>query len=448
MFSAEDTIVAIATPPGRGALGIVRLAGPTAEAVALTLACRKQPFIPRHATLSTITAPDGRAIDQAIVTFFPEPASYTGEPVVEISGHGNPVVLRAIVTAALAAGARLAMPGEFTLRAFLNGRVDLAQAEAVGDLINASTPLQARSAFDQLTGTLTARIGEVDCAVFDLVARLEASVDFPDEGYHFVRADDLLLELDAIQDQLDSLLEGARRGRLLREGLQVAIVGAPNAGKSSLFNALVGADRAIVSELPGTTRDLVTEATEIGGIRITLVDTAGLRQTTDPVEAEGVARCLGALNVADLVLKISDISRCRDDVRLPERLDGCCRKVIDVATKIDLPHLWEDARAVHVSVVTGAGLSELRLLIGSALEQESLKELPAMTNVRHMAEVERAREAVRRCRHAAGDNETPLSEEFLLADLQIAKMALEEVTGRRTSEDLLAHIFASFCIGK
>src|SRR5215467_13367201 len=272
MFSTSDTIVAVATPPGRGGLGVVRLSGSDAHTIARRLTARTSPFPPRHAIFTRISV-DQTPIDHVIATFFPCPKSYTGEDTVELSAHGAPVVLTAIVAAAIDAGARLAEPGEFTLRAFLNGRIDLPQAEAVRDLIYAVTPLQARAAFDQLDGTLTRAIGAIAAALFDLVARLEASVDFPDEGYHFLVPDALVEAIDGLLERTRALLAGARRGRLIREGLQVAIVGAPNVGKSSLFNALVGASRAIVTDVPGTTRDLVSEVVDVDGLRMTLVDT-------------------------------------------------------------------------------------------------------------------------------------------------------------------------------
>src|SRR5205807_7982736 len=246
MFSTNDTIVAIATPPGRGGIGVVRLSGPDAHAITLRLVTHNGSLRPRRATLTRIACTTDAAaepIDQVVVTSFPRPHSYTGDDVVEVSAHGSPVILRAIVEAAIDRGARLAEPGEFTLRAFLNGRIDLMQAEAVADLVDAVTPLQARVAFDQLQGTLTGAIRAISDTLFDLIARLEASVDFPEEGYHFLEPGDLKTALEALVERTSLLLADARRGRLVREGFQVAIAGKPNVGKSSLFNALAGASR-------------------------------------------------------------------------------------------------------------------------------------------------------------------------------------------------------------
>jgi tRNA modification GTPase len=372
--------------------------------------------------------------DQIIVTSFPAPHSYTGDDVVELSAHGSPVILRAIVQAAMSLGARLAEPGEFTLRAFLNGRMDLVQAEAVADLIDAVTPEQARLAFDQLEGTSTRAIVDLDHALFDLVARLEASVDFPDEGYHFVQAVEVIAALDQLIERLTSLLADSRRGRLVREGLQVAIVGRPNVGKSSLFNALVGTERAIVTDLPGTTRDLVSEVVDIQGVKVTLVDTAGLRPTSDRIEAEGVARSRQAEQVADLVLVVVD----EDEPVRPSA------KHFVVQSKADL---GRPDRGIRVSSTTGEGLDELRVAMTAALDVEPLRDRPQITNVRHAALLERAAGALARARDAAAaENAAP--EEFILADLQEARHALEEITGRRAPEDLLAHIFSRFCVGK
>jgi tRNA modification GTPase len=351
-------------------------------------------------------------------------------------------VLRAIVAAAIDRGARLAEPGEFTLRAFLNGRIDLAQAEAVADLIDAATPLQARAAFDQLDGTLTRTIAAIDAALFDFIAKLEASVDFPDEGYHFVEPDALAHAIDALIAKTAALLARARQGRVIREGLQVAIVGEPNVGKSSVFNALVGSSRAIVADAPGTTRDLVTEVVDLAGLRVTLVDTAGLRETSDAVESEGVARSRQAIAVADLVLTVVDGSRADNIIQTIEN------KQLIVSNKSDLPVERTIPAAVLVSALTGDGLDELRRRIVAALEIDLLRDRPEITNVRHIALVQRAQDALVRARAAAHPDGGSLPEEFVLADLQDARAALEEITGRRAPDDLLAHIFSRFCIGK
>ena len=442
-FSTQDTIVAIATPPGRGGIGVVRLSGPDAHSVAQSLVTHHGPLQPRHATFTKVTVTD--VIDQVVATYFPAPASYTGDDVVELSAHGSPVVLRAIVSAAIGRGARLAEPGEFTLRAFLNGRIDLMQAEAVNDLIDAATPLQARAAFDQLDGTLTRAIAGIDATLFDLIARLEASVDFPEEGYHFVEPGALAHAIDELLERTSALLGDARRGRLIREGLQIAIVGEPNVGKSSVFNALAGASRAIVTDVPGTTRDLVTEVVDLEGLRVTLVDTAGLRDTDDPIEIEGVARAQQSVAVSDLILLVVDGSQPRRDVNITQQAEY---KRLIVSNKSDLPAAWQDVDAVSVSATTGAGLEELRHRIVGALDVDPLRDRPAMTNVRHIALVDRAHHALARARTAALAEGGSLSEEFVLADLTEARAAFEEVSGRRAPEDLLEHIFSRFCIGK
>ena len=459
MFSTTDTIVAIATPPGRGGIGVVRLSGPDAHAVARRLIAHDAPLEPRHATFTLVrlspsplrgfggtrNADTTNDIDQVVALYFPAPASYTGDDVVELSAHGSPVVLRAIVAAAIDRGARLAEPGEFTLRAFLNGRIDLTQAEAVADLIDAATPLQARAAFDQLQGTLTRAIGEIDAALFDLIARLEASVDFPEEGYHFVEAGELAAAIDRLIARLGALLVGARRGRLVREGLQIAIAGKPNVGKSSVFNALAGASRAIVADAPGTTRDLVTEVVDLDGLRVTLIDTAGLRETGDVVEAEGVDRARQAQVVSDLTLFIVDRSQSLEPDDFIQYTDN---KRLIVANKADLPPAWRRDDTVEISAKTGEGLDALRTRIAQALDAEPLADRPELTNVRHIALVQRAHDALGRARAAALADGGSLSEEFVLADLQDARAALEEIAGRRAPDDLLAHIFARFCVGK
>ena len=449
MFSTEDTIVAIATPAGRGGIGVVRMSGPMAVEIAGSLLGLDTPLQARHATFARTAG------DQVVATYFPAPHSYTGEHVVEISAHGSPVVLRQIVEQAMRGGARLAEPGEFTLRAFLSGRIDLVQAEAVADLIDAVTPLQARAAFDQLEGTLTERIGAIDAQLFDLIARLEASLDFPDEGYHFVQAGEAGAALRSIESQVASLLCEAVRGRLIREGAQVVIAGRPNVGKSSLFNALLGAGRAIVTPIAGTTRDLVTESADIDGLRLELIDTAGVRDTVDAVEIEGVARARRAWTTADLVLVVLDVSRPLEAEDFDLLRDTMEARRLVVANKNDLPTAWASgdlpAASVAVSSATGDGLEGLRLEIRAALEGGSpaaLRDSAAVTNVRHAALLETARQSLRRASEAVDNPAGPVAEEFVLTDLQDARAALEEVTGKRTSEDLLRHIFSRFCIGK
>ncbi len=454
MYSPDDTIVAVATPAGRGGVGVVRVSGPVASGVAGAVLRAGRDLQPRHATFTSVVgAPDaGRALDQVVATYFPGPASYTGEDVVEISGHGSPVLLRQIVEAVVRAGARLAEPGEFTLRAFVNGRMDLVQAEAVADLIDAVTPLQARVAFDQLEGTVTATIGAIDAALFDLTARLEASIDFPEEGYHFAAAGEAAAETRALLQRTRALLAGARSGRLVREGRQVVILGKPNVGKSTLFNRLLGAPRAIVTEVPGTTRDLLTETAEIDGLPVTLVDTAGIRRTADAVEAEGVARARGALEVAAAVLLVLDRSRqleVADRELLRETADA--DRVV-VINKADQPARWEatDLRnpgpQVTVSLRDGGDLGSLRDALAKVLwAGEPLRDTPTLSNLRHILLVEQAAAALVRAAEAA---EAAAPEELILADLQDARGAFEEVTGKRTAEDVLQRIFERFCIGK
>jgi tRNA modification GTPase len=429
----------------------VRVSGPSARDVAAALVDRPEPLEPRRATLARVRA-GLDAIDRAVLTFFPAPHSYTGEDVLEISAHGSPVLLEAIVEAAVHAGARLAEPGEFTFRAYLRGRIDLVQAEAVQDLVEAVTPLQARAAFDQLEGTLTARIREIDAVLFDLSARLEASLDFPDDGYHFVEAASASREIESIVDSIDGLLADAARGRLVREGAQVVIAGRPNVGKSSLFNRLAGAGRAIVTDIPGTTRDLVTEVVDIGGVPATIVDTAGLRSVVaDAVEREGITRAHGALAVADLTLVVLDRSRPLEaDDREILAITAPARRIV-LANKSDLPAAWNpdaaaDVDLVPVSAANGAGMDAVRGAIVAVLAgREPARDTPAITNIRHSNLLSSARDSLRRAASAAAAG---VPEELVAADLSEARGLLEEVTGARTPDDVLRAIFERFCIGK
>jgi tRNA modification GTPase len=488
MFSLDDTIVALATPPGRGGLAVVRLSGPEASSIAGDLIEGAAALEPRRATLVRVTRgrrplAEGAAawtdanriearssegadtVDEAVVTRFAAPASYTGEDVVEFSVHGSPVVVAELIAAAAAGGARLARPGEFTLRAFLNGRLDLTRAEAVRDLVEATTPLQARLALDQLQGTLAERIGEIEAILFELTAKLEASGDFPDEGYHFITPEETLSAIRAALARMDGLLAESSRGRLLREGITVAIAGRPNVGKSTLFNRLTGVDRAIVTAVPGTTRDLLTEAVMFHGARMTLVDTAGVRTTTDTVEREGVARAEKAISAADVVLVVLDGSSplAADDRRLLEATAG--RPQLVVVNKSDLASAWtlEDLRAaapgrlsdsgqdewaVAVSATTGAGIDRLIRSITRTTGLSGMNELPHISNIRQIDLLGQSAESLRRVENAIAANGASFPEELALADLRIAADFLQEVTGKRTSDDLLEAIFSTFCVGK
>jgi tRNA modification GTPase len=465
VFATDDTIVAIATPVGRAGLGVVRLSGPAALDVAARLLERRRPLAPRRATLTTIrdlagedgaerassSAGHGHSLDSVVVTFFPSPHSYTGEDTVEVSAHGSPVILERIVASAMRAGARMAQPGEFTLRAYIHGRMDLVQAEAVGDLIDAVTPAQVRQAFDQLSGTLTEAIRTIGGRLDRLIARLEASLDFPEEGYHFVGSSEAEAELRASQREIRALLEGARRGRVIREGRQVVLLGSPNVGKSSLFNALLGADRAIVTNVPGTTRDLVTERCEIEGSPITLVDTAGLRDGAELVEREGIHRAHGAASVAALAVVVLDRSRPFEEGRQALEASARASTRLVVASKADLPSAWATADAgvpvLPVSVVSGEGLQELRRAMVLALvgDEDAYADAPRVSNVRHIGLLEAAETSVSR---GLEQSLVRAPEELLLADIHEARRALDEVVGRRTPEDVLASIFAEFCVGK
>jgi tRNA modification GTPase len=449
MFSSDDTIVAIATPSGRGGIGVVRVSGSNATEIAARILTRRRALVPRQATLTRVHLNgDGSTTtrDHAIVTWFPAPQSYTGEHVVEISSHGSPVVLRGILSSLVTAGARLARPGEFTFRAFLNARIDLAQAEAVADLIEAATPLQAQMAFDQMEGTLSARLDALDRTLLDVIARLEASLDFPDEGFHFVEPHEVAARIDEVLNELNGVLAHEARGRLIREGATVVITGRVNAGKSSLFNALIGQERAIVTDVPGTTRDFLTETIDLHGLAVTLVDTAGERETKDTIEREGMARAMRARDSADLVLVAIDSGEelTDDDRRLIESSSAGTRLI--VASKADRVPRWERPDAIRVSTTRGEGLDDLRCaMLRSLSGDEGLRDPAAISNLRHVMLLKEARTALTRARTAV-TNQAP--EEFVLADLHRARASFGEVVGIGSSEETLDYIFKHFCIGK
>jgi len=460
VFSTSDTIVAVATPAGRGAVGMVRISGADAVPVIRRLTGREA-FRPRRATLCRLTVRgDEPLADKVLVTFFPGPDSYTGEDVVEIAGHGSPLLLASIVDAACDAGARLAAPGEFTLRSVVLGKRDLVQAEAVADLVDAVTPAQARAAFEQLDGTLSAAIGRLEARLFEVRAALEASLDFPDEGYHFITPEAVRQGLGDVSTDISRLLSTAASGRLIREGALVVLVGAPNAGKSSVFNALANAPRAIVTPVPGTTRDVLTERLVLEGASVTLVDTAGDRVSPDVIEQEGVSRARQAARSASLVLVLVDGSRPRsvDDDTVLQATTNQPRLV--VVNKCDaerqVERSWTRDEEVVVSARTGEGLDRLRTAVVQRLGLRAAvhSDDPLVTNVRHIQCLERAQAAVARAAEAAGavndTNTTPggVPEEFLVADIDEAQRCLQEVTGARSSDDVLAYVFSRFCLGK
>ncbi|MEP7117845.1 MAG: tRNA uridine-5-carboxymethylaminomethyl(34) synthesis GTPase MnmE [Acidobacteriota bacterium] len=451
MYPTDDTIVAVATPPGHGGVGVVRLSGPGAASIGGVMAARSQPWPPRVVTRTRLEGV-GLAAD-ALVTFFKQPQSYTGEDVVELSAHASPVVLAALVERAVALGARLAQAGEFTLRAYLNGKLDLVQAEAVRDLVAAVSPAQARAAFDQLEGTLSTALQAIAVAIRELELKLEASMDFPDEGYHFIERGEVGLALQAIRHELSRLVATGARGRIVREGARIVIAGIPNVGKSSLFNAIVGADRAIVAATPGTTRDLVTARLVLGDHVAEVVDTAGVREGSDAVEQEGVRRAAAAMAHADVLILAVDGSRALsgDDRRLLAR--GYDVPVIRVATKADLAPAWPlehlGPDAVAVSAHHGIGLATVTTLIAARLGADrSHDDHVLLTNQRHRELLGLALSHIDHAAATFDESDGALPEEFVAADLQLALAALDDVTGRRSADQLLHEIFARFCIGK
>ena len=445
----DDTIVAIATPPGRGGIGVVRLAGPEARAIAAPLLRLKHELAPGRAVFGELIEPaSGEKIDEVVATYFAKPHSYTTDDVVEISAHGAPVVLRHVVELCLARGARLAEPGEFTLRAFLNGRLDLTQAEAVRDLIEAQTLYQAKVAAQQLEGALSKRLQPIKDELVQLIARLEAGIDFAEDDVSVLPAEQVLAAVARVGQPLAQLLASFAYGKTVHEGLTLAIVGRPNVGKSSLFNRLVERERAIVTATPGTTRDLVSETVALGGIPVKLVDTAGIRQAFDEPESIGIKKTYEALADADLVLVVLDASQPRssEDDALLKAAEG--RNQIVVANKIDLASgngKRETGNGlVPTSATTGEGISTLRESILKHIGGAQM-ESGFLTNVRHEALV---RESLAALSAAEVSTRAGVPHEMLLLDLYNALRPLDAITGATTADDILHRIFAQFCIGK
>lgn len=444
-----DTIAAIATPPGAGGLGIVRLSGPAAAAIARQLlpGCELRAWQLRHAWWRET---DDGLRDEVLVGFFPAPHSYTAEDVVEISAHGAPVILRQLLAACLERGARLAEPGEFTRRAFLHGRLDLVQAEAVRDLIQAQTLAQARNAALQMEGSLSRRLQPAKLQLKDLIARLEAAIDFAEDEVLPPPADAILKPLAQLRPEFERLAASYQEGKLLAQGALLAIVGRPNAGKSSLFNALLRRDRALVSPLPGTTRDVITETLDVGGIPVTLADTAGLRAEGESVELMGMAKSREAMAEANLVLAVFDRSQPLEasDSELVERLRNLPR-VCAVANKCDLPAAWTQHQlgmpALPVSALTGSGLEALEAGLGRQLLPQGGDHQQWITHQRQAQHLEAAAAALARAEAGA---RAGVAHEALLIDLYAGLHELDALTGQTTIEDILNLIFSTFCIGK
>jgi len=448
----RDTIVAISTPAGRGGIGVVRLSGPAARAIAEPMLRLRHELAPGRARFGELLdLADHRVLDEVVATSFAAPHSYTGEDVVEIAMHGSPVLLEHAVRACCAAGARLAEPGEFTQRAFLSGRLDLTQAEAVGDLIESSTLEQARLAARQMGGALARQVAPVKTELVALIATLEAGIDFAEDDIDVMPAATIAARIVEIRAPLEELERSFAVGRIVRDGFRLAIVGRPNAGKSSLFNRLVERDRAIVTAAPGTTRDLVTERVAIDGIPVELVDTAGLREAGDEAERIGIAKSREAMAEADLVLLVLDSTAAPSDEDTAVLAAAEGRDLIVAANKSDLvpavtvPPL--QAPTISTSAVTGQGIAELRTAIVQAVAGESrgLRESAMLTNVRQHQAVQQALRGLEAA-HAAVASGIP--HEMLLLDLYEALRGLDALTGVTTTEDVLRLIFSTFCIGK
>jgi len=449
--NTQDTIVAIATPPGAGGLGIVRLSGARSRAIAESILRlpEEHQWKPWRASRAFLLDEDGAPVDEVVVTFFAAPRSYTAEDVVEISCHGSPVVLRHCVSRALAAGARAAEPGEFTLRAYLNGRIDLPQAEAVRDLIQATTLYQARVAAKQLEGSVSRAVKPVKERLVELISLLEAGIDFAEDDVSVAPAEEIDARLGEVLGGLDRLLASYAWGKYVHDGITLAIVGRPNVGKSSLFNALLGEDRAIVTDIPGTTRDMVSESFSLEGVPVRLLDTAGIRQSSDVVERLGIERTQRAMADADLTLVVLDLGEPLSDAdrEILARTESQGWRLV-VGNKRDLPRRMEAGiEQVAVSAQTGDGIGELKqALIGRiAPEGISAPQSGLITSARHEALLREAREAAQKAREA---NSIGLPHELLLLDCYAALRPLDALTGATTADDILNRIFSTFCIGK
>lgn len=449
-MNPRDTIVAISTPIGRGGLGVVRLSGERSRDIAASILrfSNAPHFASWTSQLAELPDQTGALVDRVVVSYFAAPRSYTAEDVVEISCHGAPVILRLCVERAVAAGARLAEPGEFTLRAYMNGRIDLPQAEAVRDLIDATTLYQARVAAQQMEGSVSRRIRPVKEQLLELIALLEAGIDFAEDDISVAPPEEILRRLAPIQDGVQRLIASFVSGKLVFQGFTLAIAGRPNVGKSSLFNRLLEQDRAIVTDIPGTTRDTVSETTSLEGVPLKLVDTAGIRENSGLVETLGIERSYQAMADADLTLLVLDSSEELTDAdreliaKLQERRPLLAGNKCDLDRRLNgVPDL------LLVSAVTGAGIAELRRAILDRLAPEGLAapESGSITSIRHEALL---RESLEALDNACKAVQFGIPHEMLLLDLYAALRPIDAVTGATTADDILNRIFSTFCIGK
>ncbi len=443
----SDTIAALATPPGTGALAIIRMSGPQAPAILQAASGRTRPLEARRATLVRVLSPSGLVLDEVVATWFAAPASFTGEEVVELCCHGGLLVTRRVLERLFACGARPAEPGEFSRRAFENGRLDLTQAEAIMDVISAGSDLALRAAHNQLHGVLSRRVEQAAERLISITAHVEAYIDFPEEDIAPDTTADLLAGLEAVEGDLRALLATADEGRLLREGVRTAIIGAPNVGKSSLLNALLGYERAIVSPTAGTTRDTVEASLTLGSLRLHLIDTAGLHESVDDIECAGMERSRRAGAEADLVLMVADASQAP---KLPELGNGhVCTPRLLLLNKCDLPEHPEWAQhpaALRLSCHTGEGLPELssaieKLFLHAPEESDSFTAI----NTRHRYALGLALEALA---HAKASLHAAESPELTDVSLRDVLDALGSITGRIDTEDILTRVFSTFCLGK
>jgi tRNA modification GTPase len=450
-MARTDTIVAAATPPGRGGVGIVRLSGPKVPEIGAVMLGELPP--PRRASFARFLDAQAEPIDAGLVLFFPAPHSYTGEHVLELQGHGGPVVMELLIARALELGARRAAPGEFTQRAFLNDKLDLTQAEGIADLIDAGSRDAARAAMRSLQGEFSAMVQGLTEAVIDLRTYVEAAIDFPEEELDFLADRELTDRLHAVKEHFRAVEQSAQQGRLLREGMTVVIAGRPNAGKSSLLNRLAGYDAAIVTPIPGTTRDILRERIHIDGMPLHVLDTAGLRQAGDLVEEEGIRRAQAEMTRADRVLFVIDsvedpvaIAYQEERPRLPRDvpvtliLNKC-----DMAPAIPLPDTLSGPPRISLSALTGKGIDTLRTHLKSCMGYHTLDAGTVSARQRHLDALSRARTHVNQAAHQLSERRAG---ELVAQELRQAQDCLSEITGEFTSDDLLGRIFSSFCIGK